>query len=98
MVTVGNNTMNISIFLNGKGGLQTFNGKGTIVTVEFQKQNHFDSPFIVSSSVLESYETYTVQKNLLPIQCIENSCGSEDEIENNVPNMYGVSNEFYFGT
>ncbi len=94
MVTVGNNTMNISVFLNGKGALQTFNGKGTIVTVEFQKQNHFDSPFIVSSSVLESYETYTVKKNLLPIQCIENSCGSEDENENKTPVMYGVNNEF----
>jgi len=80
-------TIYISIFLNGNGGLEIFNGKGSIATVEFKKNNTFETPLVLNTIITESYETYTQQKRIAPIHCIESNCGERNAKE--FPKSYG---------
>lgn len=93
MYSIHENAMNITIYLNGKGGLENFNGKGTIAIIEFQKVMHFETPFLITATVIESYETFTQKKTLLPIQCIESVCGAVEDEEFEKPIFYGFKND-----
>jgi len=58
---IKNGKINISLYLNGAGGLATFNGIGQVVAVEFAKTANFRAvdTVLFTATLLESYNLYT---------------------------------------
>jgi len=64
---VNNGKINISIYLNGNGGNKHCNGNGTVATIRFAKtaEFHEKDSVLFFASMVESYETATIQKQVL---------------------------------
>lgn len=90
---IDENAIRISFFLNGNGGLQYFNGKGILATVEFEKIKHFENPFLLATTLLASYEDRVEESKLLPVQCIEYACSNEEEQSQQQPLKHMIEND-----
>jgi len=64
---IKNGKINVSIYLNGNGGNKKCNGNGTVATIRFAKTAEFQEKdsVLFNASMVESYETATIQKQVL---------------------------------